>query len=332
MASSKRLIVDNLMAEIRRMSSEQNIDGSIADELLLDCLNRAQDEASMLLGRHYPAPLITYTTFVTTANECEYDIPEDCLEGRVQKLEYIDGSSGPRDIDRCNYFDNSDLELSSGQTSCPLGWFELGYDRKVRLLPQPQAGLTIRVWYLRELPAMVVSQGKILDVIDATSVELDAIGDAITQSKDEEGSVLSIIDGQTGLLKGVLQVASTPDEVTNIVTFKSSPTITAVDNVTIDSSLTTIGANTGDYVCVGPNSCLCQIRQPFTSYMIQYAFALIQQVNGADVQMAYAALNRLEKFIKTMDKGKAANLRVTQNSHAYHPNASLNWPPRIRNT
>jgi hypothetical protein len=179
---------------------------------------------------------------------------------------------------------------------------------------------------------MAVSQGKILDVIDATSVELDAVGEDITQSTDEDGSLLSVIDGQTGLLKGVMQVASAPDEVTNIVTFKSSPTITTVDNVTVDTSLVTIEAAAGDYVCVAPNSCLCQIKQPFTSYMIQYAFALIQQVNGADVQMAYAALNRLEKFIKTMDKGKAANLRVTLNSHSYHPNSARYCLPRIRNT
>ena len=319
MASGKRLLVENLMTEIRRYAGEMNDDGSISDELLIDTLNRAQQECEMLLSRHTPDSLLTYTDITTDGTSTEYDMPEDCAEGRIQMVDFREGTNSPIPLEPSNTYENWLYEADSTSTGYPSNFMELGYDRQLRILPKAKAGLTLRIWYVRELPDLVVSQGKITVVNTGTeTLTLDEVGDDITASLNEEGSHLSIIDGQTGARKGVIEVRSV-DEDTGDVVIQTTPEVSAIDNVTVASTLVGMGVNAGDYVCVGPSSCICQIKSPVTNYMIQYAFALIQQVNGADAQMAYAALSRLEKFVSGREKGKPNKLRVKLNSPSFQP-------------
>jgi hypothetical protein len=332
MACSKRLLIENIMGEIRRMAGETNTDGNLPDEMLLDTLNRASREAAMLLGRYHPEPLITYTTLTTTASEPELDIPEDCLEGRIQKVELLLSSSAPRELLRVSSADNHKFEEAPGTATYPDVWFEVGYTRKLRVLPQPMAGLTLRVWYVRDLPELAISQGKITNItnlLTSNYLLVDEVGDDLTSTLSEDGSHVSLIDGQTGLIKAIYEISNV-NSTTGRVTFAASPSVTSIDNFTVTAPAAADGVALGDYLTVAPCSCISQIGSPFVEYIKQYTFALIQQVNGADAQIAYAALNRLEKLVKSMDKGQPTRLRVVQRSHAFGQGTMNNPVPTSR--
>jgi hypothetical protein len=332
MASNKRLLIENIMGEIRRMAGEQNTDGNIPDDMLLDAINRASKEAAMLLGRYYPVPLITKTNLMTTTSEPELDMPEDCLEGRVLKVELMLPSAPPRELLAISPEDNHKFEEAEGTVTYPNVWFEVGFTRKIRVLPQPMAGLTLRVWYVKDLPELAISQGKITNItnlLTSNYLLVDEVGDDLTATLTEDGSHVSIVDGQTGLIKATYEVSNV-NSTTGRITFASSPTVSTIDNTTVTAPSSSDGVALGDFLCVAPFSCISQIRSPFVEYIKQYAFALIQQVNGADAQIAYAALNRLEKFVKSMDKGKPSTLRVSQRSHAYGAGYQSNPRPTVR--
>jgi len=319
MASTKRLLIENIMNEIRRMLSEQNVDGNVSDSLLLDALNRAQEEAAMILARNYPEPLLTKVNVTTTASEPEYDIPEDAFEERVQFVELILSGSSPRQLEARETMDNSLFESSSGTATYPEAWCHVGFDRKIRVLPQPMAGLTLRLWYCKELPQLVVSQGMITAVDETdTILTLDEVGDDITTSLDEDGSHLSVIDGQTGAVKGIFEVSDIERLATGEVEFKTStPQRPTIDNVTVSTSFVGLNIAVGDYVCVAPCTCICQIRHPFVNHMKQYAFAFLQYMNGGDIQVPQAALARMIKDVEKMGKGRPSKLKVKQSSFAY---------------
>jgi hypothetical protein len=316
MSSTKRLLVENILDEIRRRTGETNEDGSISGDMLLDAINRGQEESAMILARNYPTPLLTYTTVVTTAGEPEYDVPEDAIEGRIQQVELLLSDGTPRALQPRDVYDNVLFEAatSSGNRE-PEIWMEVGFTRKIRVLPQPTAGYTLRIWYCKELPQLAISQGMITATATNT-LTLDEVGDDISTSLDEPGSHLCIIDGQTGVIKGAVEVSGI-DSTTGDITLRATPSVTTIDNLPISALASISGVAVGDFVCVAPFTCICQIRQPFINHMVSYVFALLQYLNGGDIQVPQAELARMEKYVSKMKKGRVNNLRVAQTSHSY---------------
>lgn len=315
-----RYLVDSIIEEVRLICGEDNRSGSISDELVLRLLNSAQEEAAQLLARKYPEPLLTYTDIPLTS-EIDYDIPEDAFEERVLKCEVIQGNNvAPWPVLRVDYNDDLLAGYSEEQvSSTPEVWFQIGSTRSIRVLPKPQPGYTLRMWYAKKPDDLVVSQGKIKALTNATTIQLDEIGEDITNDQDQDGSHLSVIDGQTGIRKAVLRVAST-NSTANTVTFAStiaSGTVTEIEGITIDvPDFTTQKIAIGDYVCIAPYTCLPSIRVPLVRYIVQYAIALVQVNLGAEHQVAFQALQKMQQFVEGMDTGKQNIKRVHMKSEA----------------
>jgi hypothetical protein len=313
-----RYLVDSVIEEVRLICGESNV-GGVDDALILRLLNSAQEEAAQLLSRNYPEPLLTYTD-ITLTSEQDYEIPENCFEGRVLKCEAITSNSCSNyPMTRRDYNDDIISAYATSSTSqIPEAWIQIGTTNSIRVFPTPSPGATLRMWYCRKPDDLVVSQGRIKSLpAGGISVELDAIGDVITSNQDEDGSHLSIIDGQTGLRKAILEVVSI-STITNVITFNLTPLTTEIEGESVVApDFTAQKIKVGDYVCLAPYTCLPSIRAPLIRYIVQYATAMVQTQLGADHAVQFQMLQKLQKFVESMDTGKQNHRRVKMNSDAY---------------
>lgn len=313
-----RYLVDSIIEEVRLICGESNV-GGVEDALILRLLNSAQEEAAQLLSRMYPEPLLTYIDIPLTASP-DYSIPENCFEGRVLKCEVITStSSGAYPMTRRDYNDDIISAYSSVSTSqIPEAWIQIGTTNSVRVFPVPYAGATLRMWYCKKPDDLVVSQGKIKSLPSGgVSIELDALGEDITSNQDEDGSHLSVIDGQTGTRKAILEVSSV-STTTRVVTFNLTPLTTVIEGEPVVApDFTTQKIAVGDYVCLAPYTCLPSIRAPLIRYIVQYATAMVQTQLGADHAVQFQMLQKLQKFVESMDTGKQSHRRVKLNSEAF---------------
>jgi hypothetical protein len=316
-----RYLVDSIMDEVRLICGESNV-GGVDDALILRLLNSAQEEAAQLLSRNYPEPLLTYTDIPLTSAQ-DYPIPENCFEGRVLKCEAITSNSCSNyPLTRRDYNDDVISAYATASTSqIPEAWIQIGTTNSVRVFPTPAAGATLRMWYCRKPDDLVISQGRIKSLpAGGISVELDSIGDVITSNQDEDGSHLSIIDGQTGLRKAILEVVSVSNS-TNVVTFNLTPLTTQIEGeAVVAPDFATQKIVVGDYVCLAPYTCLPSIRAPLIRYIVQYATAMVQTQLGADHAVQFQMLQKMQKFVESMDTGKQSHRRVKFNSDAYGSN------------
>ena len=332
MARINRNLVDSILEEVRLVTGETNESGSVSDDLLLSLLNRAQTEAAQLLARHYPEAVVAYTDIAIVANQQDYELPEDILEERVLKLEYIQSAlTNPYPMERIT-FDSDEASYYTGSSTAvePERYMQLGTSREVRIFPIPSGGGTLRMWYAKIPTDLVVSQGRIKSIVSATTIELDALGDEISSNQDEDGSHLCIVDGNTGSIKAVLEVASI-STTAETVTFSTSPTMAAVEGIAVEACPTlTTEVSIGDYVCLAPFTCIPTIRQPILNYIKQYAIALVQTNLGAEHDIAYKALKDMQKFVEDMDRSKPNTFRVRMKSDAYGGNILKRNLPRPR--
>jgi hypothetical protein len=318
-----RYLVDSIIEEVRLICGESNV-GGVDDELVLRLLNSAQEEAAQLLSRNYPEPLLTYIDIPLTSTQ-DYDIPENCFEGRVLKCEVISSSlSGAYPMQRRDYNDDIISAYSSSSTSAiPEAWIQIGTTNSVRVFPTPMAGATLRMWYCRKPDDLVVSQGRIKSLptnyiaASGVPIELDVIGDAVTSNQNEDGSHLSIIDGQTGTRKAILEVISV-DTTNSVIKFNLTPLTAVIEGEAVSApSFTAQKIAVGDYVCLAPYTCLPSIRAPLIRYIVQYATAMVQTQLGADHAVQFQMLQKLQKFVESMDSGKQTHRRVKLKSDAF---------------
>jgi hypothetical protein len=293
-------------------------------------LNRSQDEAAQLLARHYVEPILTYTDVTLTALQ-DYELPEDCFEERVLKVEYIAGNHiAPYPLQRID-FESDEASSYSNAAACqgPEAWMQIGTIRSVRVFPVPTGGGVLRMWYAKKPDDLVMSQGRIKSVVNATTIELDVLGDEITADQDEDGSHLCIIDGQTGVIKHVLEVAYLPPTAPTTVRFSLAPIATQIEGIPVVAVPDlTLADYVGDYVCLAPFTCIPTIRNPVLNYIKSYAIALVQTNLGAEHEVAYQALKEMEKFVTSMDSGKETHHKVKMRSPAYGGNIIRRNYPR----
>jgi len=328
MARVNRNLVDSIVDEVRKICGEENAGGAVSDELILMLLNRSQDEAAQLLARHYVEPILTYEDIPLTTEQ-DYELPEDCFEERVLKVEYMyHPNSAPYKMDRVDFDSDEASSYSNASTGqIPDIWMQIGSIRSIRVFPAPVGGGYLRMWYAKKPADLVKSQGRIKAVVNATTVELDMIGEDVTANQDEDGAHLCIIDGQTGAVKAILEVASV-SEPTNTVVFNLTPITSQIEGIPVQSCPDlTAHDYRGDYLCLAPFTCIPVIRNPVLNYIKQYAIALVQTNLGAEHEIAYKAMRDMQDFVKSMDTGKQTHRRVKMKSDAYGGNfARYNFP------
>lgn len=300
--------VDDLVSQVRSQIDEQNQDSVDTELDILPALNRAQDYAMDFYARYYPDPLLVHTAVTLNSTSQEYDIPEDCFEDRISKIEVTVGHTS-REVQRVSYRDLSNYE-SASVTDVPYYYAVVG--RKYRLVPQPSGTYPIRLWYLRNPEKLVTSQGMITIVNPGSNyLVVDSAGTSLTTESDKLGSYVNIIDGQTGEVKKSLQIQSISD---NKLTFRSSPTRTPVLNRTISTSFTASDIQPDDYVSAIQGSCIPYFERPTTNFLIQYAVAEMTRKLGGDASLELQVLDNYEKQVQRTWAGREQTLRVKKRS------------------
>jgi hypothetical protein len=304
---ARRLTTETLIDEVRSLIDETN-ESNIDDERdILPALNRAQDYVAGILARRYEEPLLTNTTMTLVGGQDTYNIPEDALEGRIEKVE-IFLNQFYSEVDRISYRDITDYE-SPISTNVPYYYAVIG--RQFRMIPAPSGDKQIRVWYLKDPLPLVQQQGRITLVNESNNyVIVDSIGDDLTTNMDDLDSFVNVVDGENGRVKATLQIQSIND---TRITFKTVPDRTTVLNQTVSSTLPTGDdvVTQDDFICTASGTCIPFFKKPIANFLITYAATDIK-VNklGGDPGLMTKQLTAMENQVERMWVGQEQTLRV----------------------
>lgn len=317
--------VDNLVSEVRQQLDEQNRDAVDTNLDILPSLNRAADFAFDILARKYPEPILKYDTLTFVSGQSEYDIPETVFEDRILKLEteIPVGASNRANyiqIDRISYRDMAPYE-SASTSSFPLYYCIIG--RKMRIVPQPSGSYNARMWYIRDPEKLVSPQGRITIVNSGSNyVILDQAGDSLTTESDQLGSYVNIVDGQTGEIRGSLQIQSVVD---SKITFRTVPTRSSVLNRNISGSLAVIECNQDDYLAPIDGTCVPYYGRPTSNFIIQFAVAEITRKLGGQASTEEDILKKFEQQVERTWSGRQQSLRVKKKSNNWGVSTRRYW-------
>jgi hypothetical protein len=315
--------VENLVEEVRQQLDELNRDSVSTEADILPTLNRASDFASDILTRKYPEPLLKYLTLDLEAGVSEYDIPEDTFEDRILKLE----TTVPVGVNRANYIEIQRISYrditnyeSAAISSFPLYYCVIG--RKIRIVPQPSGSYDARMWVIRNPEKLVMPQGRVtlINAIGNYMIVDQASGDLTTQS-DQLASYVNVIDGQTGEIKGSLQIQSI---VNNKITFRTVPARSSVFNRDI-SILEDIQIQEDDYICAIDGICVPYFGRPTSNFLIQYAVAEITRKLGGAAETEENVLKKFEQQIERTWAGRQQDLRIKKKSNVWGTNTRRYW-------
>lgn len=317
--------VDNLVSEVRQQLDEMNRDSVSTEADILPTLNRAWDFAADILTRKYPEPLLKYATLDLQAGVSEYNIPEDVFEDRILKLETTvpvgTGRANYIEIQRISYRDITNYE-SATISSFPLYYCIIG--RKIRIVPQPSGSYNARMWMVRNPEKLVLPQGRVTVVRDNYIIVDQTDGNLTTQS-DQLASYVNVIDGQTGEIKGSLQIQSIID---NKITFRATATRSTVFNRDITAGLTPVTdlqVQEDDYICAIDGICVPYFGRPTSNFLIQYAVAEITRKLGGAAETEEAVLKKFEQQVERTWAGRQQDLRVKKKSNIWGTNTRRYW-------
>lgn len=298
--------VQDLVNSVRDLIDEANAD-SITDANILSSLNRGLDHAANTLSGQYPDPFIRYST-VSVSSAKEVDIPEDCLEDRVLRVE-VEYGGVFTPVTRMSAYDMGPTE-SDSQSMIP-EYYAIA-ERKIRFNRPASGTADIRICYMRQPEQLVLPLGRITQINSGNNyVLVDEVGDDLTTETDQLESYVNIVDTQTGLIKGSLQVQLIED---NKLTFRSSPTRSVVLNRDVSSSIATT-VEIDDVIANIRGTAVPEFGQPLTNYLLQYAVADLNVAKfGADPQAEEMRLSKFEKPLKTAWSGRETQKRIQPRS------------------
>jgi hypothetical protein len=308
---ARRLIVDDMVAEVRSLIDEVNVENIRDVEDILPALNRGQDYAASVLVRRYEEPLMVSTTLTLPTTTDEIDIPDDAFEGRIDKLEVLVGTDY-FEVKRISFRDVTDYEYPLS-TNVPQYYAVVG--NKFRLLPKPSTAYPVRLWYPQDPSALELSQGQVRSLNVANNyIIVDAIGSGLTTNVDQLNSYVNFIDGSTGRVKKTMQIQSLSDQ---RITFKSTPTRTSVLGRTVSGSFTADDLQPDDYICTVHGTCVPFLKKPLSNFLINFAVADIK-INklGGEPGLLPQQMGAFEKQVERLWVGQEQTLRVKRvNSH-----------------
>lgn len=309
--------VDDLVSEIRQQLDEQNRDTVSTEDDILPTINRANEYGFDTLARKYPEPLLAHVPMTLNSNQAEYDIPENVFEDRVQKIEIeIPGGSAPgatfREVQRISYRDITDYE-SISNISIP--YYHCIFSRTIRFLPMPSGMYNVRLWYLKMPEKLMLPQGRITLLNTAQNyLILDTVGSSLTTESDALGSYVNIVDGQTGEIKGSLQIQSLTGEK---VTFRSTPQRSTVLNRAITGDLSSVSVDPDDYLAPIDGTCVPYYGRPLSNFIIQFAVAEITRKLGGQASTEEQVLDKFEKQVERTWVKREETWRVKKRNQSW---------------
>ena len=320
---SRRLTVDDLIADVRSLLDEDNTANISDDTDILPALNRAQDVAANILARHYETPLIVSKTVTPTANQQEFDIPEDALEERLEKVE-IQVGEFYHEVPRVSYRDISQYDYVT-TAAIPQAHAIVG--NKYRLLPSVTGIHPLRIWYSKDPEPFVKCQGRITVINTGSNyVTLNDIPSTTSLTTDVTNldAYVNLVDGETGEIKATMQVSSI-DTTCDRVTFKSTPDRTTVLNKTVVGAIPST-VNQDDFICLIHGSCVPFLKKPNSNFIIQHAVNDIK-INklGEPADALFRLVQKLEEQVERSWVGREQSLRVKGRNHNWVRTARRQW-------
>jgi hypothetical protein len=302
--ATRRLVTSDLVAQVRSLIDEDSTFAVEDERDIIPALNRAQDTAASILAKMYESPLLTYKEMQLNSTTQEYDIPEDALEERVEKLEIRQGSYYYQ-VRRIEYRDITDYEAAY-PVARPFYYTIIGH--KFRLTPPPTGVYPLRVWYLKDPAPLVLEHGRIT-LLGSSYVNLEsAPPDTLTSNSDELGSYVNLVDKNTGTIKATFQVSSVSGQRINL---RSSPTRSVVQDRPVSGGgiLPTL-AEVDDYLCPVAGTCVPLLKKPVSNYIVEYAVADLLRKLGGDANLAQEVLKKMEQYVERSWAGREQSLRV----------------------
>lgn len=309
--------VDNLVSDVRSMLDEQNRDSVDTENDILPALNRGQDYAFDIYARKYVEPILRHHDMQLQSGVQEYAIPEDVFEDRILKIEVRVPTGGVgstfAEVQQISYRDLANYE-SISNTNIPL--YYAIYGRKIRFVAPPTGVYPIRIWSLRNPEKLVLSQGRITNINTASNyLIVDSAGSTLTTEADKLGSYVNVVDGQTGEIKGTLQIQSLNSN--NRLVFRTVPQRTPVLNREVTGDLSSIAVELDDYIANIEGTCVPYFSRPTSNFLVQFAVAEITRKLGGSADMEQRVLDKFERQIEKSFANRPQTLRVTKRSRIW---------------
>lgn len=322
------ILVDDMLLQVRAQTDESNAD-DVTDAQIIRALNRAQRHAANILSKKFEDMLWDSTTVSTTDGTREYDIPAAAFGSRIEQVEVAtDSTSNVRyKLQKLNNHKTTGF-ITASQTNIPSHYSQKR--NKFVLYPTPNGNLTIHVHYNKRPEDFVIQQGRI-QTIDTNNnyITVDSIGSGVSTSTAGFGAYLNIIDYNTGNIKRTLQVSAL-DTDSGQITFKSSGlTRSTVLGHTISTS---IGSDVAvdDYICLVTGTCVPEIDDAYTDYIIQHAVVAVRRRLGEPSNEDFAELKELEAELLKAWVGREQSNRVRKASR--HWTSGIGFLHRKQNT
>ena len=306
---AQRIVVDDLVAEVRSMTDEDNVESVSDTDDILPALNRAQNYAVDILARRYKEPLLATASIDVSSGVDSYTIPEDALEQRLLTVE-VNQNGIYTQLLYVDFQDISRYEVSTSRVAVPIYYTVIGNQLKV--VPTPTGTYDFRVWYLKDPMPLVTQQGRI-NLVNTTThyVIVDSVGGDLSSVADNLESFVNIIDGASGVRKATLQIQSI---VGTKITFKTVPTRTSVLDLTVDTTtatlLTGLTIQQDDYVCLSSGACVPFLKKPLSNFLVQYAVAEITRKLQGNAGLEEQVLQKFEKQVEKSWVERPNGLRI----------------------
>lgn len=313
---SRGIITEDIVTEVRSIVDEWNEKQLSTLQDIIPSLNRGQEKAYKSLSRIYPDPILTYvdTTGITTQ---EIIMPENVWEDKILKMEWLNPlDQSPRP---CN---NVSLRLL-GQASTVLQSVDAPevhatFSRTIRFNARPSGRFTLRIWYLKDIEALVPVHGRITS-FDGVNNELylsqvSADFDPASSTDPFDGYV-NIVDGQTGEIKLSAQIRSWDGADT--LTLKVAPDRSTVLNRTISTGAVGSLIAVDDYVCSIKGTCVLYFFDTVHSFIVQYAASEMKRKLGYAYDVDQQLLKDFESDVKKTYMGRESKMRICQNNPSW---------------
>jgi hypothetical protein len=304
--------VNELIDQVRQQTDESNVD-YIPDDEIISALDRGQRAALNIVARKFPDMFYATSAITTVSGTYDYDIPRAAAGRRISHVEVEIGES-TYPMNRIDLAKASNYK-SSATTTRPV-YFSISKNT-VSLYPAPSGGLTVNLYYQRRSEPLVKQQGQITVIDDANNVvAIDAVGSSLTTSTTGFGCYVNFIDRVTGAVKGTCQLSAIDTDVKELTLKSSGLTRSSVLDKTVSTSLPT-DLEVDDYVCLVTGTCVPELDEMYTDYVIQYAIVEIKRRFGESIQEEMIALNQLQNELEKMWAGRKQAGRVRKANSAW---------------
>lgn len=298
--------VDDLVDQVRQQTEELNTT-EIEDSDILQTLDRAQRNAMNIISRRFPEMFYEDEDITTVSGQYDYDIPNKATGRGIVHVEVYSGDVAYPvtriDSRKASFY------KSSATTSRPM-YFALKKNT-LQLFPAPSGGLTVKVFYQRRSENMVMKQGQITDIdLVNNIVTVDTLGSDLSVTTTGFASYVNFIDRTTGAVLGTCQLSEISTTLKEL-TFKTSGLTrsTVLDKTIAVVVPTTVAVD--DYVCIVTGTCVPELDDTYTDFLLQYAVVEIKRRFGEPLEEELESLRRMQNEIEKMwaNRNQAGRVR-----------------------